>query len=242
MPTVTQGVTSPTSNAIELATTRLDVPPEAVRALATWLSPAELRRADRYRFERDRRRFIVARARLRQLLARRLMTRPDAVELVYRGNGKPALPQQGGVADWRFNVSRSDEIAVYAFCLGREVGIDVEAIREVRDADAIVSHFFSRCECEAYMALCPDEKTLGFFNCWTRKEALLKALGDGLCRRLDGFDVSLAPGQPARILRIDNTSGWDSGWGLDSFSPSPGFVAAVVSERHATGVAGATLQ
>lgn len=241
-PPVTQVMTSPTSNALEIVTTRLDARPEAVRALAGWLSAEERRRADRYHFDRDRRRFIVARARLRQLLARRLMTRPEAVELVYRGNGKPALAQRCGLADWRFNVSHSDEIAVYAFSLGREVGIDVEAIREVRDADAIVSQFFSGREREAYMALDPDEKTLGFLNCWTRKEALLKALGDGLCQPLDGFDVSLAPGKPARILRVENTPGGDARWCLDSFSPSPGFVAAVVSERHAPGVAAAALQ
>ncbi len=241
-PPVAQVLTSPTSNAIEIVTMRLDPLPEAVRALAGWLSPEERHRADRYHFDGDRRRFIVARARLRQLLARRLMTRPEAVELVYRRNGKPALARHRGVADWRFNVSHSDEIAVYAFSVGREVGIDVEAIREVHDADAIVSHFLSRREREAYMALGAAEKTLGFFNCWTRKEALIKALGEGLYQPLDSFDVSLAPGKPARILRIENTPGGDSRWCLDSFSPSPGFVAAVVSERHAPGVAAAALQ
>ena len=221
-----------TSDAIEIVITRLDTRPEAVRALAQWLSAEERRRADRYKFDRDRRRFIVARARLRQLLAVRLMTRPEAVELVYAGNGKPALAQRSGETDWRFNVSHSDEMAVYAFCQGREVGIDIEAIRKVRDADAIVSHFFSRCEQEAYLALDPGEKMLGFFNCWTRKEAFVKALGHGLSHPLDCFDVSLAPGEPARILRVKNTSGCDSGWCLDSFCPSPGFVAAVVTERQ----------
>ncbi len=138
-------------------TTRLDTRPEAVRALAGLLSAEERRRADRYEFDRDRRRYIVARARLRQLLAARLKTRPEAVELVCGGHGKPALAQRSGDTDWRFNVSHRDEMAVYAFSQGREVGIDVEAIRNVRDADAIVSGFFSRCEQEAYLALDPGE-------------------------------------------------------------------------------------
>lgn len=233
---VPEGATSFASNAMEIVIARLDMRPEAVRALAQWLSAEERRRADRYDFDRDRRRFIVARARLRQLLALRLMTRPEAVELVYGGHGKPALAQRSNDTDWRFNVSHCDEMAVYAFSQGREVGIDIEAIREVRDADAIASHFFSRREQEAYLALDSGEKMLGFFNCWTRKEAFLKALGHGLSHPLDCFDVSLAPGEPAGILHVKNTPGCDSGWSLDSFTPSPGFVAAVVTERRALGV------
>ncbi len=77
---------------------------------------------------------------------------------------------------------------------------------------------------------------LVFFNCWTRKEAFLKALGHGLSHPLDCFDVSLAPGEPARILRVKIAPGGDSGWCLGSFSPSPGFVAAVVTERRGPGV------
>ena len=165
------------------------------------------------------------------------MTRPREVELVYASNGKPALAQRPGAADWRFNVSHSGEMAVYAFSRGHEVGIDVEAIRQVPDADAIVSGFFSRREQEAYLALDPGEKMRGFFNCWTRKEAFVKALGGGLSHPLDGFDVSLAPREPARILRVGHMPGHEAGWCLDSFSPSPGFVAAVVAERHGPGFA-----
>jgi 4'-phosphopantetheinyl transferase len=228
-----------TSDANEIVTIRLDTRPETVRAMAELLSAEELRRAGRYDFERDRRRFIVARAHLRQLLAIRVMTQPEAVELVYGRNGKPALARRSGNMDWRFSVSHRDEMAVFAFSLGREVGIDIEAIRDVRDADAIVSGFFSRSEQEAYLALDPGEKMLGFFNCWTRKEAFLKALGQGLSHPLDCFDVSLAPGEPARILRVINTPGCDCGWCLESFCPSPGFVAAVVTERQGLGVEGA---
>jgi 4'-phosphopantetheinyl transferase len=218
-----------TIGAVEIVTTRLDAEPETVRALARWLSAGERQRADRYVLERDRRRFIVARARLRQLLAARLSTRPQLVELVYGEHGKPALAPQSGDTDWRFSVSHSDELAVFAFTRGQDVGIDIEAMREVPDADAIVFGFFSPRERQAYLALGPEQKTLGFYNGWTRKEALLKALGRGLSGALDDFDVSLAPDEPARILRIDDRPDSASGWCLDSFSPSPGYVAAVAT-------------
>lgn len=200
---------------IEVVVARLDPRPEAVRALRAWLSDSERQRARRFRFDRDRRRFIVARARLRQLLAARLRTRPEAIEFVYGKHGKPALAPRFADTGWRFNVSHCNEVAVYAFSRGGEIGIDVEAIRAVREADGIAARFFSRRENEAYLALAPRDKPLGFFNCWTRKEAFVKALGDGLSMPLDQFDVSLAP----------------AGWRLHSFFPLPGFIAALASHR-----------
>jgi 4'-phosphopantetheinyl transferase len=222
--------------AIDVVVTRLDLRPAAVRALAAWLSDAERQRAGRFKFDRDRRRFVVTRARLRQLLGVRLDVRPESVELVYGERGKPALARGYTGSDLRFNVSHSDDVAVYAFSSGREIGIDVEAVRVIRDADDIAARFFSRRENEAYLALDPRDKPLGFFNCWTRKEAFIKALGDGLYHPLERFDVSLAPGEPARILRVENTPGDYCGWRMESFSPAPGLVAAVVVEsrgRHA---------
>lgn len=211
--------------------TALNPKPEAFRALQAWLSEAERQRAGRFRFDRDRRRFIVARARLRELLAARLGVRPRSVELVYGRNGKPALAQRFAHTHWRFNVAHCDEVAVYALSPAREVGIDIEAIRAVREADDIAARFFSRRENDAYLALAPRDKPLGFLNCWTRKEAVVKALGDGLSVPLDQFDVSLAPGEPARLLRVGSTPGEESGWRLDSFSPLPGFIAALASHR-----------
>ena len=214
----------------EIVVFRLDVGAEAVRASAALLSVPERQRASRFVFERDRHRFIVARARLRELLAGRLGVRPDAVELVYGAQGKPALAPCFAGPGLRFNVSHSDDLAVYAFSRGREIGVDVEAVREMRDADDIAARFFSRRENEAYRALDPRDRPQGFFNCWTRKEAFIKAIGDGLYHPLDRFDVSLAPGEPAKILRVEGKPGGDCGWCLDSFSPAPGFVAAVVTE------------
>ena len=212
---------------LEIVVARLDLAHVATLALAASLSSAEWERAARFRLERDRRRFIAGRARLRELLAQRLAVPPGAVELVCGKHGKPALAH----GDLQFNLSRSGEVATYAFARGGRVGIDIEAIRAVPEADAIAARAFSRRENEAYLALDPRERVLGFLNCWTRKEAFVKALGGGLSVALDGFDVSLAPGDPARILRVGAKPGEETGWRLDSFLPAPGFVAAVASGR-----------
>jgi 4'-phosphopantetheinyl transferase len=194
----------------EVVMARLNAGPEEVRSLRARLSDAERQRAGRFRYERDRRRFIVARARLRELLAARLDVKPQAIELAYGKNGKPGLAQRYADSGWRFNVAHCDDVAVYAFSRDSDVGIDIEAIRAIPEADDIAARFFSRREYAAYSALAPRDRPLGFLQCWTRKEALAKALGDGLSMPLDEFDVSRA-----------------SGWRLQSFSPLPGFVAAL---------------
>ena len=221
-----------TGDHFEATVIRLENNIEEICALRSLLSDTELRRADRFAFDRDRNRFIVARARLREMLATRLSVRPETVELTYGVHGKPALARRFADSDLRFNVSHSDDVAVYAFSLGREIGIDIEVVRPIPDADDIAARFFSRRENEAYFALDPSDKPLGFFYCWTRKEAFIKAIGDGLYYPLDSFDVSLAPGEPAKILRIKDMPEIECGWCLNSFSPLPGLVAAVVTQNH----------
>ena len=218
------------TNDVEVVATQLFPEAEALEDLAALLSESERNRAARFVFDRDRRRFIVSRGRLRRLLAERLGLAPQSVELTYGAYGKPALANSPQL-DLRFNVSHCDDVAVYAFSHGVDVGVDVEAVRFLPDADRIAARFFSRRENETYRALAPRDKPLGFFNCWTRKEAFIKALGDGLGFPLDSFDVSLAPDEPPMILRIGATPGEECDWRLDSFFPSPGYVAAVVSER-----------
>jgi 4'-phosphopantetheinyl transferase len=220
-------------DALEVVVTRLDVAPDAVRGAAALLSDAERVRASRFVFDHDRRRFIVGRARLRQLLGIRLDVRPDAIGLAYGERGKPALAPPLADSGVRFNASHCEDVAVCAFTQGREVGIDVEAVRVLPDADAVAAYVFSRREREAYRALDPRDKPLGFFNCWTRKEAFIKALGDGLYHPLDRFDVSLTPGEPARILRVGRTAGDRCRWTLHSFSPGAGLVGAVVVQKRA---------
>jgi 4'-phosphopantetheinyl transferase len=211
--------------------TRLDVTSDALRTSAALLSKEERQRAAHFAFDRDRNRFIAARARLRELLAARLDVRPASIEFVYGARGKPALSRRFADAGLHFNVSHSDDVAAYAFSRRRDIGIDVERVRVIRDTDDIAAHFFSRRENEAYLGLDRRNRLVGFFNCWTRKEAFVKALGEGVHHPLDSFDVTLAPGEPARILRVGSMTGDDCDWGLHSFVSEPGFVGAVVAQK-----------
>jgi len=230
-PPPAQAAMHPHDQSVEVVVAHLDLEASAVNMLAGLLRDEERQRANRFHFERDRRHYIVARGRLRQLLAARLNIHPGSVELSCGEQGKPLLARGSAAMDWRFNVSRSRDLVVFAFCRGRDVGIDVEAVAPVHDADAVAAHFFSRNELAAYRALDPRDRETGFFNCWTRKEAFVKALGDGLRYPLGNFDVSLAPAAAAKILRVGDAPGEDCGWCLRSFSPTPGYVAAVVVER-----------
>ncbi|HYV99558.1 MAG TPA: 4'-phosphopantetheinyl transferase superfamily protein, partial [Gemmatimonadaceae bacterium] len=164
---------------LDVVIARLDIGAEAADASAALLSCDERERAARFAGDRERRRFTVARARLRELLGARLAAAPEAIELEYAAGGKPRLhPRFGG--DLRFNVSHYEDVAAFAFANGREVGVYVEGVRSLVDADAIAALVFSPCEHRAYLALDPEQKPRGFFNCWTRKEAFVKALGEGL--------------------------------------------------------------
>jgi 4'-phosphopantetheinyl transferase len=214
---------------IEIVTTRLDAGTESLDVLQTFLSDVERERANRFVFDRDRRRFLVGRARLRQLLGARLGVSPESVPLTCGTNGKPAIAGGFTDVDLHFNLSRCDDIAIYAFSRGADVGVDIEAVCEIHEADEIAERFFSQKEARTFRALESRHKPLAFFNCWTRKEAFVKALGDGLSYPLDHFDVSLTPGHPARILRVGDTPGDQCGWRIKSLSPAPGFVAAVVT-------------
>jgi len=212
----------------DVVVARLNLANEAVRAGAALLPACERQRAARLRFERDRRRFIASRALLRALLAQRLAIPPEQIALVYGKYGKPALARH----QLQFNLSHSGDYTAYAFACDCEIGIDIEEVRSIPEADAIAARIFSRSEQDAYAALPADARSLGFFGCWTRKEAVVKALGEGLRMPLDQFDVSLAPGEPARLLRIGTMTGEQAGWRLDCLRPVPGIIGAVARKRR----------
>ena len=184
------------------------------------LDGEELLHADRFRFDRDRHLFIVRRGWLRELLSRRLNTSPRQVR--YRRNpfGKPALPGR----ELSFNLSRSAGKALCVIAQGLELGCDLERRNPDLATPAVAERFFSPQEQAWLSALPADRWVEGFFNCWTRKEAYIKALGSGLSHPLDAFDVSVAPDEPARLLR------GCEGWSVQAFEPAPGFTAAVVAE------------
>jgi 4'-phosphopantetheinyl transferase len=216
---------------IDVVVTRVAIDDDTVRACAAVLAASERRRAERFTHDRDRRRFIVRRAGLRRLLAERLDVPAESLRFSQAARGKPELSFPFDSAGLRFSLTHCEDLAVYALSTHADVGIDAEAIRDLPEADDIAALSFSPREYATYRRLPARDKPLGFLNCWTRKEAFVKATGGGLGERLDFFDVSLAPSEPARILRVNDRAGDDCGWTLASFSPAPRFVAALVTER-----------
>lgn len=191
------------------------------------LAMDEQARAARYRFPKDRDHFIAARGLLRVLLSRYLRVSPADFTFLYSGLGKPSLAEHQG-AGLRFNVSHSHGLALLAFAQGRELGVDLESVRPEVAGLRIAERYFSPAEVAALRALPESQQTEAFFNCWTRKEAYIKARGDGLSARLDLFDVSLAPGHPAALLRTATDE--PSRWTMMALEPGTGYQAALVVE------------
>jgi len=202
---------------------------EDARHLEPMLSPDENERAARFRFPEHRRRFVIARGRLRQLLAAYLEVLPRDVGFAYSEAGKPELSAFHR-SDLCFNVSHSGDIGVFAFALGRRIGVDVECIRHDVDVDEIPRRFFSQLEQQTLAGLEGRQKIEGFFNCWTRKEAYVKAVGSGLSLPLRDFDVSLAPGEPARLLATRPVPDLASKWSMALLELGQECAAAVVVE------------
>lgn len=202
----------------------LDQPAACVQRLSTTLSADERARAARFYFERDRRRFIVGRGSLRTILGRYLGLQPEQLRFCYSAHGKPYLDLA-----LRFNLAHSHGLALYAITSGREVGVDVEYVHPITGLDRLVERFFSARERTALRALPASQKQEAFFNCWTRKEAYVKAIGDGLACPLDQFDVSLTPGKPARVLSVAGDSRRACRWFIQGVASAPGYVAAVAT-------------
>ena len=161
------------------------------------LSADEHARAERFYFQKDRERFMVARGLLRTVLGRYLNQEPSQLRFCYSPYGKPALATGSGRNTLRFNVSHSHGLALYAITCGRELGVDVELIRPELPDEEIAERFFSFQEVSGLRALPPNMRLEAFFNCWTLKEAYIKARGEGLSLPLDQFDVALVPGEAA---------------------------------------------
>jgi 4'-phosphopantetheinyl transferase len=210
---------------------RLDWAAADIRRVESWLSADERQRAHRFRFDRDRNRFIVRRAVLRALLGEHLGIAASSVAFVYGAHGKPAVAAPFDRRRLSFSASHSQDLAAVGVALDRPLGVDVEWMKPLVDLEAIARRFFAEREVIALKRVAPEERVQAFFNCWTRKEAFVKASGEGLTRPLDSFEVSLAPDEPARLLYSADAHE-RSQWTLQTFAPAPGYVGAIAAAGH----------
>jgi len=206
---------------------RLDCHESLLPKFAATLSSDETSRAERFRFSGDRNGYIVGRGILRELLASYLGCSPAELQFWYGPWGKPYLRQKNPSRLVHFNVSHSQGRALLAFAVGRNLGVDVEFVRADVAVDEIAERYFSGHEIAELRALPQTMRAEGFFLCWTRKEAYIKARGEGFRIPLDSFHVSLTPGGPELLESPDR-----SHWNLCSLSPDPGYVGALVAEGN----------
>jgi len=202
------------------------------RLLQRIISDDERQRVEGMRFERDRRRLIIGRGLLRMITSYYLGEEPSKLQFQYGHHGKPYLRDSSGNKSLHFNLAHSNEMALYAFTRSIEMGIDIEYIRDLPDAEQIARSTFSPLENMMLHDLPAHQKQEAFFNCWVRKEAFIKAIGDGLYHSLDRFDVTLSPGEPAQLLRIDGDTEKASRWFIKSLAPARGYAAAIAVENH----------
>ena len=207
----------------------LNQPQDRLNLLGQIMSHEERARALRYHFEADRNRCTIGRALSRLLLAHCLGESPQRLRFTNNRFGKPALVP-GHIPQLEFNISHSGDWILIALSRGRALGVDVERQKEDMATEAIAARFFSPIECSALAALPAALRCTAFFSCWTRKEAYIKARGDGLSLPLDAFDVAFVPGAKARLIAARHDPGEVQRWTLSELQIGPDYAAALAVE------------
>ncbi len=206
----------------------LDQPLSSLGLFHEVLSAEERARAERFYFEADRRRAIIGRGVSRLLLGLYLGRAAHRIEFKYNAFGKPALADPN--LPFQFNVSHSGDVILVATAIDRVLGVDVERMRPDMANAEIAARYFSPSECSTLLALPPEMRCEAFFACWTRKEAYLKARGDGLSLPLDRFDVAFAPTEKPRLLATRHDPAEASRYTLCALDAGPGYAAALAVE------------
>jgi 4'-phosphopantetheinyl transferase len=200
----------------------LDRPLDQVTKFREILSVDEIERADRFKFDQHRNRFIVGRGILRSLLAQYLNLEPQQLEFTYGSYGKPSLKQANNL---QFNLAHSHDQALYAMTYDRAIGIDIEQIREIKDLEALTRRFFALSECNAICQSESEDQAKAFFRYWTCKEAFLKATGEGLSQ-LQHLEISIDP--VAKLKKIPDQTDSIQNWCLKELRLNDDFSGAIV--------------
>ena len=222
---------NPSCDDIHVIFSRLAAEKDFLDQLRQVLSPDEKERARLFRFDEHRNSFIVSRGLLRIILGNCVGTESSAIRFVYGSRGKPSTPNSRRI---RFNLSHSGDFVVYALAKGQELGVDVEHIRPVENMEEIARHFFSADEFRELWTVPHDRRTKAFFDCWTRKEAFIKAIGHGLSYPLNRFQVTLLPDEPAGFVSINGRPGSETQWSLHDVSPTKEYAASLVVEHRSS--------
>ena len=215
-------------NEIHVWTVDLDLPASTDGSdPAEILTTAERAQAEQLAAEIDAIRFLRRRAALRTILGAYLAVRGRDIVFAVNAYGKPSVLAPKTAAALTFNASHAASLALIAVGRSLRIGVDVERLRPDIDDEGVAERFFGAKELAELAALEPADRIAGFFNAWTRKEAVVKALGKGLSVPLDSFEVSLRPGEPPAILRWSAAAGAAKGWRLHHLEPAPGYVGAL---------------
>ncbi|MEQ8767562.1 MAG: 4'-phosphopantetheinyl transferase superfamily protein [Planctomycetota bacterium] len=209
--------------AVEIWRCALTAGERVVAECRSFLTSEELARADRFVREAPRRQFVIVRGTLRKLLGGYLGCAPGEIALEVGERGKPTL----GSGALRFNVSHSGELALLAFSRDRELGVDIERMREEVATTEIARRYFAPGEVKRFEEIPESGRTRAFFQCWTRKEAFIKATGEGLFRALDRFEVDFGPGRAAQLIAVRDDPSAAARWTMCDLDPSEGYCAAL---------------
>lgn len=205
---------------------------ERRRWLANMLDKNEWKRADRFRFKKDRLHFIAARGQLKWLLSQYLNRSPEDVQFEYNAYGKPYLAS-GAVF---FNISHSHQMGLIAVHKTGKIGVDIEWKRPDFEAIKLAHRFFSEYEYRSLLELPEEQQRDGFFNCWARKESFIKAVGLGLSLPLKSFDVSLKPNCEAALLQVRHNDYNKNDWQLFAIPADSHYAAAAVAKKPIAGI------
>jgi 4'-phosphopantetheinyl transferase len=201
--------------------------------LGQMLSGEENIRSDKFKFADDRDQFRIRRALLRLILSRYVAKTPSGIAYRHGEFGKPELDMDGRPPELFFNTSHSSRIAACAITSACPIGIDVERIAEIPEIKTIADRFFRPRETETLMSLPADSRLLAFYNCWTRKEAVLKTTGEGIARNLENIEVTLAPDDAPRVAAFSGDKHAGQPWHLQPFSPAPEYIGCVAYRNSA---------